>query len=265
MYLDGANDLITVITDATADIECQASWVDNNAGTLTPGRTNTASIVTATTTTIVAAPGASKQRSVRHLNIRNNHASTACTVTVSHTDGTNVESVFKTVLAAGEMIVYGENGVWVYYDATGKPYIGLGPMAVQSDMEAATSVLTLVTPGRQHFHPGHPKFVCMTTGGATPVLQTPPAYNMTSITDSGPGRLTVTIATDFSSANWCCQATCEYSSTTITNATIFAVTHVRSGTIAAGTVEINFHNWVTITSTLVDPTSVHVVGFGDQA
>jgi len=104
----------------------------------------------------------------------------------------------------------------------------------------------------------------MVTGGGTPVMQTPPSYNMTSITDAGAGRLTVTIATDFSSANWCCLATVMYSSTTITNATVFAVSHIRSGTLAAGSVEINAHNWVTITSTLVDPTQWHVVGFGDH-
>lgn len=264
MYMDGANDLIRVTTDASADIECQASWAHNDAGTITVGRTNTASITGATTTTIVAAPGASKQRSIRHLNIRNNHGSTACTVTVDHTDGTNVEIVFKTVLAAGEMVVYGENGVWVYYDPTGKPYMGLGPVATQAEMEAGTSLTTMVTPGRQHFHPGHPKFICMTTGGATPVMQTPPSYNMTSITDSGAGRLTVTIATDFSSANWSCEIMCMYSSTTITNATVFAVTHARSASQTAGVIEANFHNWVTITSSLVDPTNIYVTGYGDQ-
>jgi hypothetical protein len=265
LILDGANDLITVVTDASAAIKVHASWVDNDAGALTAGRTNTASITSATTTTVVAAPGASKQRSVRHLNIRNDHASTQCTVTVNHTDGTNVEPVFKTVLAAGEEVVLGENGVWVYYDANGKPYMSIGPIATQADMEAASSLTLAVPPGRLHNHPGVAKFVCMTTGGASPVSQSPPAYNLTSITDSGAGRLTVTIATDFSSANWCCQVSCEYSSTTITNASVWALAHIRSATLAAGTVEVNFHNWVTITSTLVDPTSCHVVGYGDHA
>jgi hypothetical protein len=104
----------------------------------------------------------------------------------------------------------------------------------------------------------------MVTGGATPAMETPPSYNMTSITDSGAGRLTVTIATDFSSANWCCAGMVMYSSTTITNATVWASVHIRSGTLAAGSVEVNAHNWVTITSTLVDPTQWHVDGKGDQ-
>ena len=263
MFMDGANDLITVITDATADIECQASWADNNAGTITPGRTNTASIATATTTTIVAAPGAGKQRSVRHLNIRNNHASTACTVTVNHTDGTNVEVVFKTILAAGKQIVYGENGIWVYYDANGKPYMGLGPIATQADMEAAASLTAVVVAGRQHFHPGHPKFVCFTNGTATIAMQTPPSYNVTSITDSGVGRLTVTIATDFSGVSWCCEATCEYTTTTLSVANI-RHPHIRNATLAAGTVEINIHDSAAITNALADAVSIHVVGWGDQ-
>lgn len=264
LILTGANDLLQVVTDATADIEAHVSWVHNNAGTLTPDRTNTASITTATTTTILGSPGASQQRSVRHINLRNNHASTACTVTVQHTDGTNVEVLFLAVMAAGETVIMGETGVWVYYDPTGKPYMGAGPIATQAEMEAGTSLTVVVTPGRQHFHPGHPKFICMTTGTATPALQTPPSYNMTSITDAGAGRLTVTIATDFSSANWCCQALGEYTTTTLTVANVRHA-FIRNATLAAGSVEINFHDSAAITNALADPVTIHVVGWGDHA
>src|SRR3990172_7933116 len=145
LLLDSTSDLVQVITDAVADIEVHASWVDNASGTITPASDNTPSIVTATTTTIVAAPGASTQRSVRHLNLRNNHASTSCTVTVQHTDGTDVTILFKVVLAAGEALVFGENGVWVYYDPAGKPYVGVGPVATQVQMEAGTDLEVFVT------------------------------------------------------------------------------------------------------------------------
>lgn len=81
-----------------------------------------------------------------------------------------------------------------------------GVTASQAVMETGTATDSYVAPGRQHFHPGHPKFwafVTVTTG--TPTLQT--SYNVTSITDGGAGDLLVTIATDFSSANWCGGAT----------------------------------------------------------
>ena len=169
------------------------------------------------------------------------------------------------VLAAGESLLYGENGIWVYYDPTGKPYMGLGPIATQAEMEAATSLTTMVTPGRMHFHPGTAKFVAMCTGGATPALQTPRAYNMTSITDAGAGRLTVTIATDFSSANWCCQVSCSGESTTLTAAGLVATAYIRFATMAAGSCEMNVRDATTITNALNDPETWHVSGFGDQA
>ena len=50
--LASTSDLLRVITDSTASLDVQASWVDLNGPTVTPGRTNTATIVTATTTTV---------------------------------------------------------------------------------------------------------------------------------------------------------------------------------------------------------------------
>ena len=71
--------------------------------------------------------------------------------------------------------------------------------ATQADQETATSTTTGVTPGRQQYHPSANK--CsghVTVSGGTPTLQY--SYNVTSITDAGVGSLTVTIATDFSTA-----------------------------------------------------------------
>lgn len=74
-----------------------------------------------------------------------------------------------------------------------------------ADMESASVTNEAVSPGLQHSHPGHPKFwAWVTQSGGTPTLST--SYNVTSITDTNTGQLTVTIATDFSSANWCCLA-----------------------------------------------------------
>ncbi len=79
--------------------------------------------------------------------------------------------------------------------------------ASQAVMETGTAVDSFVSPGRQHFHPGHPKAWAYITGGGTPVLTS--SYNITGITDDGAGLCTVTIATDFSSANWAGVATVE--------------------------------------------------------
>jgi hypothetical protein len=69
-------------------------------------------------------------------------------------------------------------------------------VATQADQETATSTTTVVSPGRQHFHPSAAKcwLACDNAGNVDA------SYNVTSITDTGTGVVTVTIATDFSSA-----------------------------------------------------------------
>jgi len=122
LILASTSDIIRVTTGSASDIECHASWVDNASGTITPGRTNTASITSATTTTIVAAPGASTQRNVKHLNITNNHASTSCVVSVEHFDGTNAVELIEVTLLAGENLVFTETGDWMHHDTQGADY-----------------------------------------------------------------------------------------------------------------------------------------------
>lgn len=128
LLLTSISDLVRVATSAAADIEVYAAWVDNNAGTITPGRLNTASITTATTTTVVPSPGASTQRNVKHLNITNNHASASCVVTVDHTDGTNPVELMSFTLLPGENMIFNEEGRWAHRDAQGAEYppAGLG-------------------------------------------------------------------------------------------------------------------------------------------
>jgi hypothetical protein len=123
-------------------------------------------------------------------------------------------------------------------------------LAIQSEMETATDVVRAVTPGRQHFHPGHPKFwAYVTVSAGTPTLQT--SHNVTSITDTGTGELTITIATDFSSANWACHVACQGSS---------GLNVI--DTQAAGTVLL--HNFNT-SGVGVDPEAWASSGFGDHS
>lgn len=119
LLLTSTSDLVRVVTGSSGAIAVHASWVDNTAGIITPGRTNTASITGATTTTVVASPAASTQRNVKHLNIRNTHASVANLVTVQHTDGAVSEDLWTGTLLAGEALVLGEQGSWTLYDTNG--------------------------------------------------------------------------------------------------------------------------------------------------
>jgi len=95
LILASTSDVIQVVTSAASQIEVHASYVDFNGTTVTPGRTNTAHITTATTTTVVPNPGVSTQRNVKHLNITNDHTSATCAITVEHSDGTTVEELIE--------------------------------------------------------------------------------------------------------------------------------------------------------------------------
>ncbi len=75
----------------------------------------------------------------------------------------------------------------------------------QSDQETGTSTTVAVTPGIQHFHPSAAKvWAYISVSGGTPSLDA--SYNVTSITDTSAGNVTVTIGNDFSSANYCAVA-----------------------------------------------------------
>lgn len=130
LLLTSTSDLIQVITgSAGASVDVHASWVDNASGTITPGRTNTVGIATATTTTVVSSPGASTQRNIKLLDITNAHATVSTQVTVIHTDGTNVADLMGVTLLPGENLLFSSSGEWSHHDAQGADYAYSVPAA----------------------------------------------------------------------------------------------------------------------------------------
>ena len=117
LLLTSTSDIIRIVTGSAADVDVHASWVDNVSGTITPGRTNTAPITTATTTTVVAAPG-SGQRNVKALYIHNVSATVSTTVTVQHFDGTNSVDLVNCTLLPDEHLNLSETGDWAHRSAT---------------------------------------------------------------------------------------------------------------------------------------------------
>ena len=260
LILSGASDLVSVTVGTASAIDVHASYVENNAGTYTPKRTNTASITGTGATTVIGSPGASKEFNVKNLTIYNEHASQETLITVTHTDGTNAETLISCTLLAGELLVLTRRGQWIHYTANGERYFGATVAATQAEMETGTSTSVAVTPGRQHYHPGHPK--CWLNAGTTGNILA--SYNITSLTDTGTGVVTVTIATDFSSANWSCQSMTERAATALTVANL-RTDHVQFGGQAAGTVILECHDRTATTCLLADPTNWHMIGMGDHA
>lgn len=122
LNLTSTSHVIRLITAAAASIECHASWGDINGTTLTLGGVNTPNITTATTTTVVPAPGAGTVRNVKGLYITNVSAGASTRVVVEIFDGTNPAELMGFVLRPGENMTFNEEGRWNHRDANGAEY-----------------------------------------------------------------------------------------------------------------------------------------------
>jgi hypothetical protein len=125
----------------------------------------------------------------------------------------------------------------------------------QAEMETGTATTSAVTPGRMQYHAGVAKmWAFITVSGGTPTLEA--SHNVTSITDTSAGNVTVTIATDFSTANYCAIAQA------VTGAGTAHMASVKTGQ-AAGSLVVR----TSLSSTGADTDNINlsVVAFGDQA
>jgi len=143
---------------------------------------------------------------------------------------------------------------------------GSGGLAAadQTQMEAAASVAVASTPGRQHFHPGHPKAWLRFNAAGTIAA----SHNIASVTDSGTGDWTVNIATDFSSGNYCGVGFAGVGAATGSSGWDQLGIDAAS---AAGTFNVGYFSAAgsqdTPTTARADPTidELHVTFLGDQA
>jgi hypothetical protein len=129
--------------------------------------------------------------------------------------------------------------------------------ASQAEQEAGSSTTVGTTPGRQHFHPSAAKaWGYVTVSAGTPTLAA--SYNISGITDTAVGVLTVDLTTGFSSSNYVVIAVVqsptgvsnptERVSVSITDADTFVLTNEASDTGANA-----------------DPEAYHFVCYGDFA
>lgn len=74
--------------------------------------------------------------------------------------------------------------------------------ATQTEMEAGSAVNVITTPGRQHFHPGHPKAGGKFDGSAGTPAFASGDYGMGAITDIATGDWTLAFDTAFADTNY---------------------------------------------------------------
>ncbi len=120
ILLTSTSDVIKVVTATAVTIDVHASYMDySSSAVVTAGRLNSA-ITTATTSTVVTAPASSTTRNVKTLNIKNIHASSSCTITLQHFDGTTTIELRKVTLLAGETLSYVEGEGFAVFDTSGQ-------------------------------------------------------------------------------------------------------------------------------------------------
>jgi hypothetical protein len=129
-------------------------------------------------------------------------------------------------------------------------------IAVQSEMEAAASAVLAVTPGRQHFHPGHPKAGGNLNGSGTPAFAAGD-YGMGVVTDHGTGNYTLALDTAFAdtsywmagfarstvSAEWASISAGAGDDKTESTLEVRTGRHGTSGTVAADVTEAGIMFW----------------------
>lgn len=123
----------------------------------------------------------------------------------------------------------------------------------ETSLNGDTFQPSVVTPVNQHWHRSAAKaWGRLLTNGT--VQET---YNITSISDTGTGDVTITIATDFSGSGTYCQLA---TNSAPSGSEVF--TYVNNATIGTGTTQLlcSAHD-----GTATDPSSYYWVAFGDQA
>ena len=118
--LFGASETVRVATTTAAPVSVLAVYSDYDGVSASQGKQRT-SISSATTTTVISAPGVNGDRIVHGMTIRNTHASLATTVTVQDYDGTTATEIYRVTLAAGEQAIFSRAQGWTYFNAQGQP------------------------------------------------------------------------------------------------------------------------------------------------
>ena len=251
-------DLAGAIT--TNNLPVSVEFTDITAAAFTPGHQDAISNGT-TAVTILAAPGVSTYRAVKHINVYNDDT-VAATVWIVFNNNATLRRLCAVTLQPGQTLTWSAEQGWKVLGAlaASDTAAGIIEIAVQAEMEAGTDVLRAVTPGRLHFHPAACKCWGMAAGAGT--LTT--SYNTTSITDTGTGRLGVTIATDFSSANYAIMAQIQRGVTALTVADVEQCA-IRNVSQTAGVFEIESYDHTATTLVADDPAQYYWDCYGDFA
>lgn len=118
LLLTATTHTLEVTTSTTSAIDVSVSYVDITSTTFTPGSQDTA-ITTATTTTIVAAPGASTQRQIKQITFKNKGTTTNILTIKKDVSGTEY-TLFSASLNSNDLIQYTDGDGFKVFDVGGR-------------------------------------------------------------------------------------------------------------------------------------------------
>lgn len=245
-YVDGVTSAIQTQLDAKAPIASPTFTGTPAAPTATVGTATTQLATTAfvAATSLVSALPGQVGNSGKFVTTDGTNASWSLVPLASSVSGTlpiaNGGTGLTSPGTSGNLLV-----------SNGTALVSTNIVATQAQMEAASSGAVYATPSNTNWHPGVSKvWIKCDAAGAIAA-----SHNVTSITDDGTGLVTVTIATDFSSADYAVVCSTLQTAGSRTMAVIKAQ--------AAGSFQINAMD--TNSGTPTDPTGYYAVCFGDQA
>lgn len=105
LVLEASTDALEVVTTTAAAVDYDCSWTDNTTTTFAPGK-SAGAISSATTTTVVSAPGASTQRNILNCTFRNTSTTTANVLTLQRDVSATNRTLYSATLSPGEMLAF---------------------------------------------------------------------------------------------------------------------------------------------------------------
>lgn len=245
-YVDGVTSAIQTQLDAKAPIASPTFTGTPAAPTATVGTATTQLATTAfvAATSLVSALPGQVGNSGKFVTTDGSNASWSLVPLASSVSGTlpiaNGGTGLTSPGTSGNLLV-----------SNGTALVSTNIVATQAQMEAASSSAVYATPSNTNWHPGVAKVWIKCNAAGTIAA----SHNVTSITDDGAGLVTVTIATDFSSADYAVLC----STLKTDGSRVMAVIKAQ----AAGSFQINAMD--TSSGAATDPDNYYAVCFGDQA
>lgn len=120
IILDDVNTKLQLTTSTAADCDVVVDFVDVVAGTSSEMKSQETAITTATTTDILAVPGASTQRRVHCIRVKNKDTIAQTVLIVKDVSATDYQLTPTVTVAAGELMMIGLDGEISTYDASGR-------------------------------------------------------------------------------------------------------------------------------------------------